>query len=239
MGRTSARGKQTFLSYPIRTVDGMVANPPAEVAGEGRRRAYAYLLGQYLGDGCMSEQRRQVFRMRVTCATAWPLIIDLVGQSMKILLPMNTVGHLDREGCIEVGMSSKRWTSLFPQHGRGPKHLRKLELAGWQREIVFEAHPDLFVCGLLHSDGCRSINKVTVRGKRYAYPRYFFSNRSEDIHAMFAAALDRLAITSTRSWWNQSVAKRGDVETLDRIGASKSRPCALEVPGAGIEPARS
>lgn len=217
----------------------MGADHPPEVAGEAQRRAYAYLLGQYLGDGCISEQRRQVFRMRVTCAAAWPLIIDLVGQSMKILLPLNAVGHLMREGCIEVGMSSKRWPALFPQHAGGKKHLRPLSLATWQEAIALDEHPELFVCGLLHSDGCRSINKVTVRGQEYAYPRYFFSNRSEDIHALYAEALSRLSITSTRSWWNQSVAKRKDVAALDAIGASKADPCALEVPGAGIEPARS
>ena len=228
-----------MLSYPVRTFEGMVADHPPEVADDARRRAYAYLLGQYLGDGCISEQRRQVFRMRVTCAMAWPLIIDLVEESMQILLPTNAVGHLTREGCIEVGMSSKRWPALFPQHAGGKKHLRSLVLARWQETIALDRHPELFVCGLLHSDGCRSMNQVTVRGKRYAYPRYFFSNRSEDIHAMFAKGLDRLSITSTRSGWNQSVARREDVAVLDGIGASKSDPCALGVPGAGIEPARS
>lgn len=216
-----------------------MGDPPNELLGEAQRRAYAYLLGQYLGDGCISEQRRQVFRMRVTCATAWPLIIDLVGQAMKTLLPGNAVGHLMREGCVEVGMSSKRWPTLVPQHAGGKKHLRSLTLSPWQEVIALDDHPELFVCGLLHSDGCRSMNKVTVRGRRYVYPRYFFSNRSEDIHALFADGLHRLSIRSTRSGWNQSVANRADIAVLDALGASKSQPCRLEVPGAGIEPAGS
>ena len=83
------------------------------------------------------------------------------------------------------------------------------------------------------------MNNVTVRGRAYSYPRYFFSNRSEDIHAMFSRALEALSITPTRSGWNQSVARAPHVATLDRIGASKQTPCSLEVPGAGIEPARS
>lgn len=219
----------------------MAAQAPPELAGERQRRAYAYLLGQYLGDGCISEQRRQVFRMRVTCADDWPAVMELVASSMAVILPGNTVGELARrgQGCTEIGMSSKRWPQLFPQHGRGPKHLRFIALEPWQEALVFGAHPDLLVCGLLHSDGCRAINNVTVRGRKYSYPRYFFSNRSEDIHAIFSRALSALSITSTRSGWNQSVARRAHVQLLDRLGASKSRPCSLEVPGAGIEPARS
>lgn len=209
---------------------------PDEVSDERQRRAYAYLLGQYLGDGCISEQRRQVFRLRVTCAKDWPLIVDLVGGAMKMLLPTNVVGHFFREGCVEVGMSSKRWPALFPQHGPGRKHRRRLVLADWQRDIVIRAHPDLFVCGLLHSNGCRSINHVSVRGRSYAYPRYFLSNRSEDIHGMFGEALEQLGVTSTRSGWHQSIAKRPHVALLDRVGATKSEPCDLECPGRGSNP---
>jgi hypothetical protein len=211
---------------------------PLELEDEWRWPAYAYLLGQYLGDGCISEQRRKVFRMRITCANDWPLVMELVGQALETILPRNSAGRLARDGCTEVGMSSKRWPALVPQHGSGVKHERTLRLTAWQEALVLEGHPGLFVCGLLHSDGCRVTNHVTVRGRRYAYPRYFFSNRSEDIHQMFARAIGRLGLSSTRSGWNQSVARHADVALLDAIGAWKAKPCVL-VPGAGIEPARS
>lgn len=166
--------------------------------------------------------------------------MDLVGEAMSTLLPDNAVGRLRRtgQGCTELGMSSKRWPGLFPQHGSGRKHLRHLRLTDWQEAVAVRAYPALFVCGLLHSDGCRAINNVTVRGRKYGYPRYFFSNRSEDIHGVFARALDELTVSSTRSGWNQSIARRADVALLDHLGAWKAQPCVL-VPGAGIEPARS
>ena len=41
--------------------------------------------------------------------------------------------------------------------------------------------------GLIHSDGCRTINRV--RDGRYAYPRYFFTNRSTDILEIFRQAV--------------------------------------------------
>jgi hypothetical protein len=34
--------------------------------------AYAYLLGLYLGDGCLSEHPRGVYHLRVACAARYP-----------------------------------------------------------------------------------------------------------------------------------------------------------------------
>jgi hypothetical protein len=73
------------------------------------------------------------------------------------------------------------------------KHLRHIELADWQQSIVSE-HAKGFVRGLLHSDGCRFMNPVTTHTVRYEYPRYMFSNASEDTLSLFAHACDGLSI---------------------------------------------
>lgn len=197
---------------------------PDELSTAGRQAAYAYVLGQYLGDGYLARHRRDVYRLRVVCCNSWPLVIDRLCESIRVVMPRNSIGFVRKVGCVEVGQYSKRWAPLLPQHGAGLKHLRTLRLTEWQREIVFGDGVEDFVCGLLHSDGCRSQNKVTVRGKRYEYPRYFFSNRSADIHAMFKESLSVLGIRSTRSGWNRSVARKADVRLLDEIGASKGSP---------------
>lgn len=85
------------------------------------------------------------------------------------------------------------WPCLFPQHGSGRKHERPIVLVPWQQAIV-AAHPWPLIRGLIHSDGCRTTNRVVVRGKAYAYPRYFFSNTSTDILAIMGAALDRVGV---------------------------------------------
>ena len=82
-------------------------------------------------------------------------------------------------------LGAEHWPDLFPQMGPGRKHERPIVLAPWQREIV-DAHPWPFVRGLIHSDGCRTVNRFKTRlpsGRvaEYAYPRYFFSNLSADI----------------------------------------------------------
>jgi hypothetical protein len=63
--------------------------------------------------------------------------------------------------CVRVVADSKRWPEAFPQHGPGRKHERRIELAGWQREIV-DRFPREFLRGL-HSDGCRTVNRFTTR----------------------------------------------------------------------------
>ena len=85
-----------------------------------------------------------------------------------------------------------------------------------------------FLRGLIHSDGCRVINRFTTtlpsgRVAEYAYPRYFFSNLSADIRALFCEYCERLGIRWTQSnHRNISVAQRRSVALLDEFIGSKS-----------------
>ena len=77
--------------------------------------------------------------------------------------------------------------------------------------------------GLFHSDGCRIVNRVTVRGKAYAYPRYLFTNQSTDIMRLCQEALGRLGIAWRMNRPNSlSVAHRHAVAALDRHVGPKS-----------------
>lgn len=127
----------------------------------------------------------------------------------------------ERDGCTAVTALWKHWPCLFPQHGEGRKHTRRIELEGWQQEIV-DAHPREFLCGLFHSDGCRIVNwtrrPVAGRMKRYEYPRYFFDNQSEDILRLCTDALERLGIAWRHPKRNTiSVARREAVAALDEF----------------------
>ena len=57
---------------------------------------------------------------------------------------------------------------------------------------------------------------MTVKGRDYAYPRYQFSNRSQDIKDIFTDACDSIGV-EWRRWgrWHISVAKRDSVTRLD------------------------
>jgi hypothetical protein len=111
---------------------------------------------------------------------------------------------------------------LFPQHGPGRKHQRKIALADWQEQLVGQA-PQAFLRGLIHTDGWRGLNRVHVKGKDYAYPRYQFSNRSDEIRKLFTDTCDKLN-TEWRQWtrYHVSVAKRESVALLDSFIGPKT-----------------
>jgi hypothetical protein len=181
---------------------------------------YAYLLGLYLGDGHLSKYPRDVYKLRVYQDNKYPFLIHQCQIAMHWIIP-NKVGIVHREGCKEIYSFSKHWLCLFPQHGDGPKHKRPILLEPWQQWIAVEQHPRMLLRGLIHSDGCRALNKVW--GGRYEYVRYMFSNRSEDIHRIFAMACDRAGIEWRRSYkWTTSVSKRASVKAMEQFVGAKS-----------------
>ncbi|MEU3182748.1 transcriptional regulator [Streptomyces sp. NPDC006923] len=185
--------------------------------------SYAYLLGLYLGDGCVSPQKRGGYQLRIACADAWPGLIDQCRAAVEAVRPEDPVWILQRQGCVAVTSYSRHWLCMFPQHGGGMKHTRPIVLESWQQDIV-DAHPWEFLRGLIHSDGCRNMNWTTrvVRGerKRYEYPRYWFTNVSDDIRRLYTDTLDTVGVewrhcTRAGRPYNISVARRASVALLD------------------------
>ncbi|WP_327175172.1 helix-turn-helix domain-containing protein [Streptomyces sp. NBC_01335] len=186
--------------------------------------AYAYLLGLYLGDGHISQApSHRVTSLIVTLDDAWPGLQDAAEAAMRRVFPENTTCRVRKTGCHNIKVYSKHLPCLFPQHGPGKKHERRIALDPWQREIV-AAHPWELVRGLVHSDGCRATNWTTrlVGGvrKRYEYPRYWFTNVSDDIRRLYTDTLDVLGV----EWkhcdragrrYNVSVARRASVALMD------------------------
>jgi hypothetical protein len=186
--------------------------------------SYAYLLGLYLGDGCLSPGRRGVFRLRIALDHRYPGIIRECGQAIEDLLPRNRVVVQPNRGeeCSGVGVYSKQLPCFFPQHGPGRKHERRILLEPWQEEIVAE-RPGALVRGLIHSDGCRFENRVRHGDRVYTYPRYGFSNRSTDIRRIFTDACDLLGVEwRVMNACTISVARRKSVGLLDAFVGPKS-----------------
>jgi len=78
---------------------------------------YVYLLGQYLGDGCVTTHYR-VPKLRVACADAYPGIATLVSNAITAVSG-NPVMTVQRAGCSEL---AAYWPCLFPHYGPGRKH---------------------------------------------------------------------------------------------------------------------
>jgi hypothetical protein len=192
---------------------------PHDEALPGPRAEYAYLLGLYLGDGSLAAHPRGVYRLRVTLDAAYPGIIASCAEAVTAVSG-NAAGIYKRpgEGCKDVGTYWLHWPYVLPQHGPGMKHTRPIVLVDWQQRIV-DAYPEEFLRGLVHSDGSRSINRVSGR----SYPRYMFSNRSADIRRLFCDACERIGVHWTQSYkFTISVARARDVARLDTFIGPKA-----------------
>lgn len=180
--------------------------------------AYAYLLGLYLGDGWLTVRDRGT-SLSVACCDDYPGLQRECEEAMRSLLA-TSVSRVRRSGCQEIKSYSCHWPCVFPQHGDGKKHSRPIVLEPWQQSVVAQ-HPGRLLRGLFHSDGWRGENVAVHRQDgavtRYRYPRYQFSNLSDDIRGICAAALDELGIA-----WRPvgrhviSVARREAVAALDQ-----------------------
>jgi hypothetical protein len=192
-----------------------VAWEPADSA------AYAYLLGWYFGDGCISDTGG-TYQLVITADVAYPAIITECCKALVAAVP-GRVAHVHRHPIhqsVRIESGWKRWPEVFPQHGPGRKHTRSIVLEPWQQQIV-EAHPWPFLRGLLHSDGCRTMNRFWTElpsgsmGK-YEYPRWFFSNLSADILGLFCATCEQVGVRWTQSnHRNISISHRRSVALLD------------------------
>lgn len=181
--------------------------------------AYAELLGWYLGDGYLSTARREVFNLHIYNDLSYPVLNLHIADLMQLVKPGCRPHTRERPGCLVITVGWKHWPCLFPQHGPGHKHERRIALEPWQQEIV-ATHPWDFLRGLFQSDGCRSANWATRRVagqmKRYEYPRWEFVNYSGDIIALCSTSLDLVGV----SWRHPrpncvAVSTRAGVRMLD------------------------
>jgi hypothetical protein len=183
------------------------------------REAYSYLLGEYLGDGCVWQSKRTgTCLLRIACDAQYRGIIAECSGAIESIRGRAPYVHYYRDKRLATITSYWRaWPCLFPQHGPGRKHNRRITLAPWQQSIV-EAHPEPFLRGLIDSDGWCGINRVHVKGRDYEYPRYQFSNRSQDIKDIFTNTCDLLGI-EWRPWGRHhiSVTRHDSVALMDEF----------------------
>lgn len=209
------RKRGPYASRVARTFE-VSTNLPAS-----HHAAYVHLLGLYLGDGSIVSKTS---RLEIALDARYPSIIEGCAASMRVVHPRGRA-HVRARGetCMVVNSYGRHWLTLFPQHGPGHKHLRRIELAEWQRELV-TANPIAMMRGLLDSDGSRFDRWVGGR----CYPAYEFTNLSKDILGIFCWVADLLGLHYTRpSSIDISIARRRDVGYLDERIPMKTTPVSL------------
>lgn len=189
-----------------------------DLLNTSQRATYVYMLGMYLGDGYLAGLPGSC-RFEISLDAKYPGLVDSCADAMLSLYPERKVARLSTQrNCVVLYSYGWRWLALFPHHGPGRKHERRIELQEWQRDLI-RASPLQFIGGLIDSDGCRSIRHQG--GKEY--PFYSFDNRSDDIIGFFCWTCDLIGIHYTRPKQRTvSIARRSDVAFLDRALHAKS-----------------
>lgn len=128
--------------------------------------AYAALLGFYLGDGHIAKAARYYF-LRVTCDVAYPRIIEDVVDLLGRIRPGSNVFIVKKVGCVDVQLNWQHLPCLFPQHGPGRKHERKIALEPWQHAIVSAHRRSIWSTSRGASPpGRRSASRAARRSRR-------------------------------------------------------------------------
>jgi hypothetical protein len=182
------------------------------------------LLGVYLGDGCLYVSPRGFASIVITLDASYPGIVEQTMTALGACFPDTPVHRFSRSdgSAAAVQLNHPALPFAFPQHGAGPKHRRPIELEPWQRQLTHR-FPRELLRGLIHSDGCRTMNRFKTRlpsGRLapYEYPRYFFSNLSEDIRRIFCEHCELLGIRWTHSNpRNISISYRKSVALMDEF----------------------
>lgn len=171
---------------------------------------YAEALGLYLGDGHILRVGRS-HRLRLSLDARYPVIIADAEALLARGFPANRVGRAERDrGMTQiVSIDHQHLPCLFPQHGPGRKHERRIVLEPWQEAIVTAA-PWPFLRGCIRSDGCAFINQTG----RYRYLSFDFSNRSGDILDLFERACDEVGVERRRYAHHIRVYRRPSVAAL-------------------------
>jgi hypothetical protein len=228
----------------------LAAHPPQTVARAELAAAwsipdvpsYCYLLGAYLGDGTIHAQKGM--SLHVVNDRRYPGVSSEILKAMaRTFRGRSPRVHPSSSGESDIlCISHPAIVRAFPQHGAGRKHLRSIVLADWQLELT-HAHPESLLRGLIHSDGCRVVNRFRTklpsgRVAEYSYGRYFFSNLSSDIRRIFADHCQLVGIRVTQSNTAISRSRTGRASRSSNR-SSGQRSDAVAMRAEGLEPPRA
>jgi len=117
------------------------------------RPLQAYVVGLAIGDGNLSNPNGRAVRLRITCDTKYPALIEKIRSSLEALLPKNRVSIIGSKGnFVNVSVYSNHLELLLGWKATGgSKHKQQICIPEW-----ISSDPALTIpClrGLIETDG--------------------------------------------------------------------------------------
>jgi len=106
-----------------------------------------------MGDGNLSNSNGRAIRLRITCDTKYPNIIDGITIAIQKLLPKNKVSIIKRQAsCIDISCYSNKWEDFLGWKAKlGSKEKQKISIPNWiKNNKTYSKH---CLRGLFETDG--------------------------------------------------------------------------------------
>lgn len=179
------------------------------------KKEYSFILGLYLGDGCITENGRNntSYKLRIAQDNKYPKVINIIQSQLSEFFGKECK-LVDCKGCTHITIYDKYLPHYFPQHGKGFKHDRNVKLTQFQIENI--DHRELMK-GLWLSDG----SFYLAKNGKYEYERYNFTNKSLDIIELFEKCLKLEDVTYSKRIKPNNI---WTIEVQNKIGVNKLKP---------------
>jgi DNA-binding transcriptional regulator WhiA len=108
------------------------SSPTSGTMNKEQIKSLAYIVGVSLGDGNLSNSNKRAVRLRVTCDNKYPKIINEIVKHLKIILPNNKVGLINRKTATDVYCYSNKLESFLGWKAlSGSKEKQKVTVPDW------------------------------------------------------------------------------------------------------------
>jgi DNA-binding transcriptional regulator WhiA len=114
----------------------------------------AYVIGLALGDGNLSNPNGRAVRLRISCDTKYPFLIQKIIASLKNLLPQNKIGTVNKKdkNCTDISVYSNCLEKLLGWKARGgSKFNQKTSVPDWIKQN--DGYKINCLRGLIETDG--------------------------------------------------------------------------------------
>src|SRR3989344_6861412 len=138
-----------------------------------------YIIGLALGDGNLSNVTKTT-RLRISCDTKYPFLLNKICNSLRLLLPDNKVNITKRQpSCFDVYVYSNLLENLLGWKAKGgSKFLQKASVPGWVKENKqYTIH---CLRGLIETDG----SIYNDRGYKMMIFKSIIPNLTQDFYNM-------------------------------------------------------
>lgn len=143
----------------------------------------AYIIGVALGDGNLSNPNGRATRLRISCDTKYPFLLEKIQQSLQGLFPNNKVGIVKKQpSCSDIYVYSNLLEDLLGWKAKGgPKFIQKTTVPNWVKSN--KVYSIQCLRGLIETDG----SIYTDRGYRMVIFKNVILELAQDFYNMTIA----------------------------------------------------